>query len=303
MKADRGEAKKGSWWRTIPGILTGVATFLASVATILALFIQPGGGDDQSASDGRAKSRTLTGTSVAVSDVTLDGRSPDPIRRRESNLGDLIADAILHGAAADARQRGGPRPDVAIINGGAIRLNGVLPPGDLTETDALNMLPFRDVIVTVPGISRNAFKVLLEHAYARLPATSDAGRFAHVAGFTVALDISRRAATKSAGRRAEPGRRVRRVALTDGTTIVDGGAVLPGPALNVATGGFLAAGGDEYPFPSDFVPTRIGYVDALTRFLQDPAEDGGLEGRIRAEDYPEGGEGRLQIRPALPALR
>jgi 2',3'-cyclic-nucleotide 2'-phosphodiesterase (5'-nucleotidase family) len=305
MTSDRSEAKKSSWWTTLPGILTGIATFVASIATILALFIQPGGGNDapSTTNERPATSRTLSGTAVAVSEVTLDGRSPDPIRRRESNLGDLIADAILHAATADAEQTRGPVPDVAIINGGAIRLNGALPPGDVTETDALNIVPFRDVIVTLPSVSRDEFKAVLEHAYARLPATSEAGRFAHVAGFTVALDTTQDAALASAGDRAKAGKRVRRVTLSDGTPIVAGGGVRPGPALNVATGAFLATGGDQYPFPrTDYTPTRVGYAEALARYLQGPAAEGALAGRVTADDYPEGGEGRITITPPLPAL-
>jgi hypothetical protein len=32
------------WWRTLPAMLTAAATFIGSVAAVLALFIVPGGG-------------------------------------------------------------------------------------------------------------------------------------------------------------------------------------------------------------------------------------------------------------------
>jgi 5'-nucleotidase / UDP-sugar diphosphatase len=215
-------------------------------------------------------------------------------------VGNLVADAILYVANVDRETRGAPHADVAMINGGAIRLNSVLGPGDLTERDVRTMLPFGDVVVTVPAVSRAELKRLLEHAYARLPATTDAGRFAHIAGFTVRVDVSGPAYVPD----REPGARVRRVTLDDGTPIIVDGSVRPGPSLNVATGAFLAEGGDAYPFPrGDAIPSRIGYVEALTRFLNAPAADGGLAGRVLAADYPLGGEGRITITPPLPALR
>lgn len=178
MARPRGGDVQIPWWRTLPAILTGAAGFLASVATVLALFIQPGGGGKDNSGDGALPNQNRSSDAVAVSTVTLDGRTPDPIRRRETNLGDLVADAILYGAKLDAKARGAPRADVAFISGGAIRLNTVLAPGNLTESDVHTMLPFQDVVVTVPAVSREEFKALLEHAYARLPATTEAGRFA-----------------------------------------------------------------------------------------------------------------------------
>lgn len=51
----------------------------------------------------------------------------------------------------------------------------------------------------------------------------------------------------------------------------------------------LAKGGDQYPFPMvDFTPYGVSYQQALFNFIVEE-----LNGVISAEDYPEGGEGRI----------
>jgi hypothetical protein len=78
MASDRDDAQT-PWWRTLPAMLTGAAGFVASIATVLALFLHPGadgGGDSR-----RAKTAPgpASHDAIAVSTVALDGRSPDPI--------------------------------------------------------------------------------------------------------------------------------------------------------------------------------------------------------------------------------
>ncbi len=81
--------------------------------------------------------------------------------------------------------------------------------------------------------------------------------------------------------------------LTDGTPIVSGGAVVPGPDLNVATIDFLARGGDQYPFRgAPFTNVGVTYQQALANYIVNP-----LAGLITATDYPFGGEGRITELP------
>ena len=92
-----------------------------------------------------------------------------------------------------------------------------------------------------------------------------------------------------------PGTRVQRVVLVDGTIIVEGGAVMLGPALTVATVDFLARGGDEYPYrDAPFTFLGVSYQQALVDYIQDPA---GLNGTVTASGYPTGGEGRIKRLP------
>ncbi len=69
-----------------------------------------------------------------VADVTepLDG-SEASVRNRPTNLSKLIAEGML--AAA-------PGTELAIYNGGSIRIDDVLLPGPLTEYDVIRVLPF-----------------------------------------------------------------------------------------------------------------------------------------------------------------
>jgi 5'-nucleotidase/UDP-sugar diphosphatase len=216
---------------------------------------------------------------IAQSAVRLDGRNPDPIRARESNLGNLVADAFL--ATADA--------DVSITNGGGIRNNNVLPVGPLTEGDTFRILPFDNLIVTVPDVPRDVFKALLENGYSVLSPTPGTvgfgGRFAHIGGLSVTVD------------RTQPiGQRVVTATLDDGTPIVQAGAVVAGDPLDVATTDFLAKGGDAYPFGGrPFVSTQVAYQRSLFDYLTGP-----LAGQVTAAAYPELGDGRINITPALP---
>ena len=216
---------------------------------------------------------------IAQSAVRLDGRNPDPIRARESNLGNLVADAFL--ATGEA--------DVSLTNGGGIRNNNVLPVGPLTEGDTFRILPFDNIIVTVPGVPRDQLKALLENGFSVLSPVAGTvgfgGRFPHIAGMRVEVD-----------RTQAVGSRVRRAVLDDGTVLVDGGAVVAGDPVDVATTDFLARGGDGYPFNGlPFVSTQIAYQESLFNYLTGP-----LAGQVTAASYPEGGDGRIAISPALP---
>jgi len=77
--------------------------------------------------------------------------------------------------------------------------------------------------------------------------------------------------------------------LDDGTVVVDDGVVVDGPGLAVATNDFSARGGDQYPFGGlPFTTVGVSYQQALQDYI---VED--LNGLITAEQYPEGGEGRI----------
>ncbi len=69
----------------------------------------------------------------------LDGRE-STVRNRSSNLTDLIVQAML-GVA--------PQAELAITNGGSIRIDDVIPPGTLIEYDVIRILPFGGDIVSV----------------------------------------------------------------------------------------------------------------------------------------------------------
>ena len=152
---------------------------------------------------------------VGKTSVALDSRRIT-VRTRESNMGNLIADAIRQATGAD----------VAIANGGGIRGNRTYEAGaTLTRKDILSELPFGNVTV-VMSLSGADLRAALENAVARVEDT--AGRFAQVSGLRFVYD---RALAK--------GSRV--VAVTIGGKPIDAGKM-----YTLAANDYIAKGGDGY---------------------------------------------------------
>ena len=225
---------------------------------------------------------------IGSTEVGLNGVRSN-VRTIETNLGDLIADALLQRVTILADEANEPLPDVALQNGGGIRNDDIRGPGDLTRLDTFDILPFSNFLSIVPDIPRSQFKQILERAVSAVENVQ--GRFAQVGGFSFSWDPAGIAQElDSDGNIDVSGTRVIDVTLDDGTEIVTGGAVQPGPDLNIATIDFLARGGDGYPFAgAPFTILDETYQQALETFI---IED--LSRLVEAADYPEGGEGRIE---------
>ncbi len=230
----------------------------------------------------------LNATVIGQTEVPLSGVRSE-VRTEETNLGDLIADALLWQADQLNEDFDAPDPDVAVQNGGGIRNDNVLPPGDITALETFNVLPFTNFVTIVEAVEPQQFKELLENAVSEVKNTS--GRFAQAGGFYFAWDPAGTAQElNDDGTVLVPGTRVQDAQLVDGTVIVDDGEVVDGaPALNVATIDFLARGGDQYPFRDrDFTVLGVTYQQALSNYIQDS-----LGGTVTAAAYPVGGDGRI----------
>ena len=105
---------------------------------------------------------------------TDEGKSIRIIRRAETNLGDLCADAYLD-------QSG--EADIAFVNGGGIRVQ--LNKGDLTLNDILKVHPFGNSL-TVIEITGQQVLDALEWSVHSLP--GEFGGFDQVAGITFTVD-------------------------------------------------------------------------------------------------------------------
>lgn len=232
---------------------------------------------------------------LATSEVSLDGRRAPGVRTKETNEGNLIADAFLWQANQLAGAFGLGTVDVALANGGGIRNNNVIPAGDISELDTFDMLPFSNFLSVFETIPRDQFKLIMENAVSRAEGGSGTGRFAQIAGFTMVFDpLATPLAVDSDGVVTDPGSRVESIVLSDGTVIVDDGAVVAGPDISLTIVDFLARGGDQYPFMgAPFTNLGVSYQQALFNYLTADSGDGGLDGVIAAADYPEGGEGRI----------
>ena len=233
---------------------------------------------------------------IGTSEVDLDGLRSS-VRSMESNEGNLIADSQRWQAEQLAPSFGVPVPDVGLQNGGGIRNNTIIPAGPITELDTFGMAPFPNFVSVVPNIPRDQFKEILENAVACTQPNDFAvnplcgsGRFAQVSGVSFEWTASGTGMIIDVdGNVVTPGTRVLDVVLDDGTVIVAGGVVVPGPDVTIATADFLARGGDQYPFRgAPFTTVGVTYQQALSNFIQN-----GLGGLISTVDYPEGGEGRI----------
>lgn len=213
---------------------------------------------------------------LATSEVPLDGLKAD-IRTRETNEGNLMADALRWQATQLAPSYGIAVPEVALQNGGGIRNDSIIPPGPISELTTFQIAAFSNFLSVVPDVTPATFKALLENAVSRVEFID--GRFAQVSGFSFTWNSDN-----------PVGSRVQAITLDDGTQIVTGGAIVPGaPSVGIATNDFSARGGDEYPFgDAPFTTLGVTYQQALANYLTT-----GLGGTITAADYPAGGEGRI----------
>lgn len=225
---------------------------------------------------------------AAESEVDLEGRRNPGVRTEETNLGNLLADALLTAGQDHAEDLDTPEPQVALQNGGGIRNGSLIPAGEITELETHNIAAFANFVAVVPDIPRSQLKELLENGVSELPAED--GRFAQVAGLNFTYDVDQPAQVLDEdGSVLEPGERVREVILDDGTVLVEDGDVVDGDDIHVATNDFSATGGDQYPFRgADYESAPLTYQQALQEYLVTD-----LDGEILAAEYPEGGEGRI----------
>jgi 5'-nucleotidase len=154
---------------------------------------------------------------VGRSRVPLDARSAEG-RTRETNVGNLVAEAFRRATASD----------VALMNGGSIRADTIISPGPLTRRDLLSILPFKNKVVKLE-LNGATLRSALEHGVSRSAEDREPGRFPQVAGLRFTFDASR-----------SPGSRV--VDVT-----VNGQPLDEKKKYTLATTNFLAIdGGDGY---------------------------------------------------------
>ena len=115
---------------------------------------------------------------VASTEVDLRVQDEDGnrlVRRSETNLGDLCAEAFRY--AVDA--------DVGYINGGAIRAN--ILAGDISYNTMLNVMPFNNTVV-LAEVTGQILKDLLEMTMIKWP--DENGGFPHVSGITFSVNTA-----------------------------------------------------------------------------------------------------------------
>lgn len=184
----------------------------------------------------------ITSEVVGQTDMKLVGER-EVVRKGESNLGNLITNALLETTGAD----------VALTNGGGIRAS--IENGDITKKDVITVLPFGNygVMIEVTG---QDIKDALEVGVAKYPEAN--GAFSHVAGMSYTFDPSK-----------EVGSRV--------VEVLVGGKPLDLKATyKLATNDFIAAGGDNYTMFAEC--KSLGEFSALDEIVIEYLQTKGTEG-------------------------
>ena len=190
---------------------------------------------------------------VGKSKVELIGER-SKARTGETNLGNLITDAMLAGVA-DA--------DVAFANGGGIRAS--IPAGDVTFENIITAFPFTNTLAVIE-VTGKELMAALEHGVDLFP--DEAGHFPHVSGMTYKFDPA-----KPVGSRIH-------------SVMVKGQALDTSKTYKLVTNDFMADGGDGYTMfkGKTFVAEGGLLSDVLIQYFEKMKEvNPGLEGRIVAE--------------------
>lgn len=117
------------------------------------------------------------GQPFAISSVTLDGSKDPGVRTKETNLADLITDALLWYAKQNSLVSLPDDHVISLMNGGGIRAS--VSAGDVTRKDINDVLPF-DNTVSVIYVTGAQLLEALEASTASLPTAM--GAFPQVAG-------------------------------------------------------------------------------------------------------------------------
>ncbi len=174
------------------------------------------------------------GAVFAKTDVTLNGEKAPGNRTEETNLGDLITDALVWKAT-----EAGEAVDAAITNGGGIR--ATIEAGDITKKDINTVLPFGNTLSIIKITGSELLEVLEASTFCTPEAI---GGFPQVSGIEFTLDT-----TKTYDQGDEyPGttyfapKTINRVTITS----VGGKDFDPAATYTIATNDFMASGGDTY---------------------------------------------------------
>ena len=179
------------------------------------------------------------GEVFAKSAVDLNGAKAPGNRTEETNLGDLITDAMMWAIKTKA-----PSVDmtnaVAITNGGGIR--ATINKGDITKKDINTVLPFGNTLAVVYVKGSELLEALEASTYCTPEAV---GGFPQFAGMEVELNIAPKYdknAKEYPGSEYFGPKSINRITIKS----VNGKAFDPNATYAVITNNFMAAGGDTY---------------------------------------------------------
>jgi len=229
---------------------------------------------------------------IATTEVFLEHNEGTPdgprvIRDRETNLGNLIADAFVWSVTQENSGLTEGNRLIGLTNSGGIRANlDNDVDGQITQGEAEDVLPFANSMAVLGNVSAERLAALLENSVAALPGN---GRFAQISGIQMDYNPD-----------APFGSRVREIRLEEDGSVLwtaQGGSEFDG-FFDIATNSFVAIGGDGYDTSGLLITIlQTGYSEALIGYL---TAGNGLGGLVTAAAYPIEGVGRINVVP-LPA--
>ncbi|MCA9691197.1 MAG: 5'-nucleotidase C-terminal domain-containing protein, partial [Myxococcales bacterium] len=211
----------------------------------------------------------------------LDGR-PETIRSQETNLGDLVVDAVLWEGKRSHMAAGAPEPVLALHNGGNIRNGTVIPVGEVSDGLIEQILKFDNHVVIVEDVTAATLRDLLEVAVADLPSDFN-GAFAHVAGLRFTWDPL-----------ALPGARITQVTVLadpEVEVVIDGVLQPDAGPFDVATNDYEAMEGNADGWPLGAF-SNIEVAPSIRQSLIDYIEHFPAKTVPKAQ-YPEGVHERI----------
>lgn len=226
----------------------------------------------------------MQNTVIGSTDVLLDG-TRQLVRTQETNLGNLICDAMLWKTEGVGSQ-------ICITNGGGIRAS--IQNGDITLGNVLTVLPFGNTVATL-GLVGSDVLVALENGVSQWQLAAPAGRFAQVGGLRYSFDPDR-----------PVGHRIMSAELQN----PDGSfsPIEPNTVYQIVTNDFMRRGGDGYSVfwenAIDPYDTWAVMADSVVEYIQASEDDGGLGMHVTEDEYPLSGEGRItRVSPTVNRSR
>ena len=220
------------------------------------------------------------GTVFAKTEVTLNGEKAPGNRTEETNLGDLITDALVWKATQE-----GEAVDAAITNGGGIR--ATIEAGDITKKDINTVLPFGNTLSIIKITGAELLEVLEASTFCTPEAI---GGFPQVSGIEFTLDTAKAydQGDEYPGTTYFAPKTINRVTITS----VGGKDFDPAATYTIATNDFMASGGDTYyRFVNATANYDLGIAmdEVVMQYITDV-----LGGTVTAEKYGEPA-GRITI--------
>lgn len=186
------------------------------------------------------------------------------VRTQETNLGDLITDAMRKSSGAD----------VVLTNGGGIRAS--IDEGAVTVGEVFTVLPFGNAMTAIKVTGQDILDAL---NFAASDYPGAAGRFPHVSGMTYFIETAEKGAEGEAAKS-----RVTQVQ-------VNGAALDPEKIYTLATNDFVAVGGDGYTMFGG--KEQVALYGSLADIVQGYIEY--LSSENGSEPFTYAADGRIRV--------